>query len=44
LVINKDRDAPFFRRADYGVTGDLHEVIPALIDEIRRRKAAANAS
>jgi electron transfer flavoprotein alpha subunit len=43
LVINKDRDAPFFRRADYGVTGDLHEIIPALIEEIRRRKAVANA-
>jgi electron transfer flavoprotein alpha subunit len=44
LVINKDGDAPFFRRADYGVTGDLHEIIPALIDEIRRRRVAANAS
>jgi electron transfer flavoprotein alpha subunit len=44
LVINKDRDAPFFRRADYGVTGDLHEIIPALIEEIRKRKNASNAS
>jgi electron transfer flavoprotein alpha subunit len=40
LVVNKDGDAPFFRRADYGVIGDLHEIIPALITEIRRRKAA----
>jgi electron transfer flavoprotein alpha subunit len=44
LVINKDREAPFFRRADYGVTGDLHEVIPVLIDEIRRRKLSAKAT
>jgi electron transfer flavoprotein alpha subunit len=45
LVINKDREAPFFQRADYGVVGDLHEVIPALIEEIRsRRKASARAS
>jgi len=44
LVSNKDGDAPFFRRADYGVTGDLHEIIPALIDEIRRRRVAASAS
>lgn len=43
LVINKDRDAPFFRRADYGVTGDLHEVIPALIAEIRSRKLSNKA-
>ncbi len=43
LVINKDRDAPFFRRADYGVVGDLHEVIPALISEIRSRKASMKA-
>jgi electron transfer flavoprotein alpha subunit len=43
LVINKDRDAPFFRRADYGVVGDLHEVIPALIDEIRSRKSTMKA-
>jgi electron transfer flavoprotein alpha subunit len=43
LVINKDREAPFFRRADYGVVGDLHEVIPALISEIRSRKSAIKA-
>lgn len=40
LVINKDREAPFFRRADHGVIGDLHEILPALTAEIRKRKSA----
>jgi electron transfer flavoprotein alpha subunit len=39
MVINKDREAPFFRRADYGVVGDLHEILPALIAEVRKRKS-----
>ncbi|MBI1729881.1 electron transfer flavoprotein subunit alpha/FixB family protein [Candidatus Acetothermia bacterium] len=38
LVINSDADAPIFARADYGVIGDLHQIIPALIEEIRRAK------
>ncbi|MBF0277438.1 MAG: electron transfer flavoprotein subunit alpha/FixB family protein [SAR324 cluster bacterium] len=36
LVINVDREAPFFSKADYGVLGDLHEVVPALISEIKK--------
>ncbi|MCF8053534.1 MAG: electron transfer flavoprotein subunit alpha/FixB family protein, partial [Desulfobacterales bacterium] len=37
LVINKDPEAPFFAKADWGVVGDLHEVIPAIIEEIRKQ-------
>jgi electron transfer flavoprotein alpha subunit len=36
LVVNKDKDAPIVARADYAVVGDLHEVLPAVIDELRR--------
>jgi len=36
-AINTDGDAPIFSIADFGVVGDLHTVIPALIDEIEQR-------
>jgi len=38
LVINKDPEAAFFAKADYGVLGDLHEVVPALAEAIRKEK------
>jgi electron transfer flavoprotein alpha subunit len=40
LAINTDPDAPIMSVADYAVIGDLHQVVPAISAEIRRRAAA----
>lgn len=37
VAVNKDRDAPIFSVCDLGIVGDVHKVLPALIDKLKSR-------
>ena len=41
VVINKDAEAPFFKAADYGIVGDVFDIVPKMTEEVKKLKGNA---
>ncbi len=39
VAVNKDPDAPIFKETDYGIIGDVHQVLPAMIEAVKNLKS-----
>jgi electron transfer flavoprotein alpha subunit len=44
VAIDSDPDAPIFREADFGIVGDLHRVLPAVLEELARRTPSESSA